>query len=438
MSRLFSVLLALLIIGIVAVVLAFVLMPTAVTTLWQDLGLPSAWLGRVIAEDGSATGAIRLYGVLEAAETYVMSELSGRITAVLVEEGDWVEAGQPLVRLDGTEPAARLAAARAAVEAAEAARTAADAPPSPTILALAATRVTVAATELEAAQRRLEEARRRREELVALEGEIATTQAAISAAQAAVDHARAEVARIEVLLAKAQEDGSREGQYQQRILDLHHQAARAQVEAAQARLDGWQRRLRLLLEQQREPLALEAAVQTATHEVRLAEAGLALARAEAARMSAPPRPEDVAVAAARVQAARAALALQEWEQERLTITAPTAGRVQQRLRSPGETVVAGEPILSLIDPRELEVSVFVALADRPRLHLGQELPVVVAVPDGPRLTAVVTFIATEARFRPGNVLDPQDRGDMVFAVRLRLSNPDLKLKPGMPVDVLLP
>ncbi len=439
MSRLFPALLTLLLIGVVVLILALVLMPTALTTLWADLGLPSAWLARVVgAGDRAAAAAIRLYGVLEAPETYVMSELSGRISEVLVEEGDWVEAGQPLVRLDGTELAARLAAARAAVTAAQAAQAAVAAPPSPTTLALAATRVSVAESEWEAARRRLDQARRHREEPLALEGEIATTQAAIPAAQAAVERARAEVARVEVLLAKAREDGSREGHYQQRILSLQHQAAQAQVEAAQARLDGWQRRLRLLLEQQREPLALEAAWQAAEQEVRVAEAGLALARAEAAQAAAPPRPEEVAVAAARVQAATAALALLEWEQERLTITAPTAGRVQQRLHSPGETVVAGEPLLSLLDPRELEVSVFVAVADLPRLHLGQELPVEVAVPGGPRLTAVVTFIATEARFRPGNVLDPQDRGDMVFAVRLRLANPDLKLKPGMPVDVLLP
>ncbi|MCS7038541.1 MAG: efflux RND transporter periplasmic adaptor subunit [Anaerolineae bacterium] len=442
MSHLRTLFLTLLITGILALVLAFVLVPDALATVWERLGLPPTWFERIETALGRAPvtepGGIRLYGVLEATETYVMSELSGRIAEVWADEGDWVEAGQPLLRLDGSETAARLTAAQAAVAAAQAAETAAAAPPQATTLALAAARVTAAETRLEAARRSLEQARRRRDEPLALEGEIATTREAIPAAQAAVERARADVARLEVLLAKAQEDGSREGQYQQRILSLQHQAAEAQVEAAQARLEGLQRRLALLLEQRREPLLLEAQLHAAEQEVLLAEAELALARAEAAQASASPQPEAVAVAAARVQAAIAARRRIEWEQEKLTVTAPMAGRIAKRLRAVGETVAAGEPLFILMDPRDLEVSVFVAVADLPRVHLGQELPVEVAVPGGPRLTAVVTFIATEARFRPGNVLDPQDRGDMVFAVRLRLPNPDLSLKPGMPVDVVLP
>lgn len=442
MSRLRTALLVLLITGFFAVILAVVLVPDLLMTAWERFGLPPAWLEHLETAIGRAPAAetegIRLYGVLEATETYVMSELSGRIAAVLADEGDWVEAGQPLLRLDGSETAARLAAAQAAVAAAQAAETAAAAPPSATTLALAAAKVTAAETRLEAARRSLEQTRRRREEPLSLEAEIATTREALPAAQAAVERARAELARLDVLLDKALEDGSREGQYQQRILSLQRQAAQAQVEAAQARLEGLQRRLALLLEQRRQPLLLDAQLHAAEHEVRLAEAELALAQAEAAQAVAPPRPEAVAVAAAQVQAAMAAQRQVEWEQTKLTVTAPTAGRIEKRLHSVGETVAAGEPLFVLMDPRELEVSVFVAVADLPRVHLGQELPVEVAIPGGPRLTAVVTFIATEARFRPGNVLDPQDRGDMVFAVRLRLPNPDLSLKPGMPVDVVLP
>jgi HlyD family secretion protein len=442
MFRLRAIVLVLLVLGVLTAVLAFVLVPDTLAMVWERLGLPARWLVALETVTGRApaatSGGIRLYGILEATETYVMTEVPGRIAAIEADEGDWVEAGQPLARLDGSETAARLRAAQAAVDAARAAETAAAAPPSATTLALAAAQVTAAETRLEAARRSLEQARRRREEPLALEGEIATTQEAIPAARAAVERARADVARLEVLLAKAREDGSREGQYQQRILSLQHQAAQAQVEAAQARLAGLERRLALLREQRREPLLLETGLHAAEQEVRLAEAALALARAEAAQTSAPPQPEAVAVARARVQAALAAQRQVEWEQEKLTITAPSAGRIEKRLHAVGETVAAGEPLFSLVDPRHLEVEVFVAVADLPRVHLGQELPVAVAVPGEPPLTAVVTFIATEARFRPGNILDPQDRGDMVFAVRLRLPNPDLRLKSGMPVDVLLP
>ena len=61
-------------------------------------------------------------GKLESAseEIGVASDLTGRIVAILVEEGDAVEAGQPLARLDDTIYRARVAAADAALRAARA------------------------------------------------------------------------------------------------------------------------------------------------------------------------------------------------------------------------------------------------------------------------------------------------------------------------------
>jgi len=49
----------------------------------------------------------------------------------------------------------------------------------------------------------------------------------------------------------------------------------------------------------------------------------------------------------------------------------------------------------------------------------------------------VTFIATKAEFTPRNVQTQKDRLNLVFAVKVQIPNPDLRLKPGMPADATI-
>jgi len=210
------------------------------------------------------------------------------------------------------------------------------------------------------------------------------------------------------------------------------------VQAAQARLDGLYRTYALLEEMRKEPLALLANLHQAENAVALAQAALEVARAQRAQQIAPPSPETVAVADAQVQKAQAALNLVQWQADRLLLSSPIAGRVQARLIEPGEMVQPGTPLLTLMDTSQMEVWIYVAEQDLHRVHLGDKLPVtVLAIPDK-TFQGKVYFIAEQAQFRPNNVLNPDDRGDMVFLVKLHLANADALFKPGMPADVTLP
>ena len=142
------------------------------------------------------------------------------------------------------------------------------------------------------------------------------------------------------------------------------------------------------------------------------------------------------MAAAAVQRAEAALAVAGWPLQHNQVLAPAAGRVQARLIEPGETVATGAALFALADAAVLDVRVYVAQQDLPRLALGDVARV--ETPDRGQVEATVNFIAGEAQFRPTNLLDPEERGNIVFLVRLRLPNPDGALKAGMPVEILLP
>jgi len=439
MRRLLSILPVLLILAAVLAVVGILLIPDQVESTWRRLGLPEAPLVQVQTRlgRGPTTADVRLYGVLEARETYAMSELPGRISSVLVKEGKIVTAGETLAELDPTDSQARVEAASQAVRTAQLARDAVAAPPAATNVAVAEAAVAAAKTRLENARRTLEQAQRTLKQPLDIDAEVNRVRTVLPAAEAGVSQAQAEVARVNVLLESAQKDGSRDGKFMQSMLQAQLAAAQANVEAAKAQQAGLQRSLVLFTRMRNNPIGLQAQATAAQQEVNLAEAALAVARADRDAAAAPPLPEAVTVAETQIRAAETSLDLARWQADRQTITAPKGGKVLARLVEPGETVQPGAPLFTIADMTELEVRAYVALQDLPLVRLGEALPVEVVTLPGRPLQGVVTYIAPEAQFRPNNVLNLEDRGDMVFLVKLRLDNPNDVLKPGMPADVLL-
>ena len=441
MQRLLSSIAILLLLFILLAGAALWLIPDRVEQTWREAGLPMQPLEQAMAQLGTtpthADETIRLWGVFEVRERYAMSEIPGRAARVLVEEGDAVRAGQPLLELDAQTIQADIRAAEEAVRTAQAGREAAAAAPDETVVALADSAVAAAEIRLQNARRNLEQAQSDLENPLDLDAQINETAAQIPAAEAAVGRARANLKKIKVMLDEARRDLSREGQYQQRILEKQKAAAEAELEAAQAREQGIRRTLTLLKAMRDDPIALQARVNAAEHEVAQAEAALAVAKAQRAVAAEPPSPQTVAVADAGVKKAQAALALARWPLQRTTITATIDGRVLTRAIEPGETVSPGQALFTLADTSQLDLRAYVAQQDLHRVQLGDVLRIETA--DVNRVVeGTVYFIADEAQFRPTNVLDPQERGEIVFLIKLRVPNEDGALKPGMPAEVVLP
>ena len=57
------------------------------------------WLWRTLSDDGPGEGFVSGNGRIEATEIDVATKLPGRIEEVLVSEGEFVKAGQPLARM---------------------------------------------------------------------------------------------------------------------------------------------------------------------------------------------------------------------------------------------------------------------------------------------------------------------------------------------------
>jgi HlyD family secretion protein len=86
----------------------------------------------------------------------------------------------------------------------------------------------------------------------------------------------------------------------------------------------------------------------------------------------------------------------------------------------------------------LELRIYLEAGDLSRVKPGQELPVRVDALPGSPLTGTVAWIADEAEFTPKNAQTRHARAQLVYAVKLRVANPDGRLHVGMPAEVDLP
>lgn len=147
----------------------------------------------------------------------------------------------------------------------------------------------------------------------------------------------------------------------------------------------------------------------------------------------------------RISAQRAALAASEAEAERVAalleyarITAPYAGLITIRHREPGEVVSAGAPVLTLMNPDDRWVRIYVRADRVGRLSIGQSATITADAYPQRTYTGRVVFIASEAEFTPRDVQTTEERVKLVYRVKVQIEgDPSFDLKPGLAADVRL-
>lgn len=410
--------------------------------------------------------ALTASGTIEAVEITLSPELSGKVVEVLVDEGDLVKAGEVLFRLDGRLLSAQRDVAAAGLDTACAAASIASAALD---TARAQYELTLTAAHAEAAAARTAGWRAANPSGYTLPGwyftreeEITAAQSAVEAAKSARDAAqtklktlpqdpasagfitaearlinakaafvvakdvldRASLARDNADLKSAAQDAydttKTELEDAQTAYDdltdtntaKNIITARAELSVAQERYDAARDRLTLL--------------QTGDYSPRVAAAQAAVHQAEAAAYQA-----QIAVAQAEAQ-----LALIDAQIGKLTVTAPADGVVLTRIIQPGEVVAPGSSALTLVRLDNLTITVYIPEDRYGEISLGQTVEVSVDSFPGITFTASVIHISDKAEFTPRNVQTVEGRKSTVFAIRLKVEDPQGRLKPGMPADVV--
>jgi HlyD family secretion protein len=139
-----------------------------------------------------------------------------------------------------------------------------------------------------------------------------------------------------------------------------------------------------------------------------------------------------AVAAAAAQVDVLQVALQD-----ATLKAPVAGRVLYRLAQPGEVLAAGGKVLTLLDMRDVYLSIYLPAGEAGKVGVGDTASIVLdALSDRP-IPARVVFVAPRAQFTPKEVETRNEREKLMFRVKVKVeaawlaTNAELA-KPGMP------
>lgn len=170
----------------------------------------------------------------------------------------------------------------------------------------------------------------------------------------------------------------------------------------------------------------------------VAQTQAAQAREQLRLVQTGPRSERIEAARAQVAAAEAMVAQVDATLSNASIVAPFAGVVTVRHREPGETVAAGQPVVTLMNPADRWVRIYVREDRVGRVALGQPARITTDSHRDTEFSGRVVHIASEAEFTPRNVQTEEERVKLVYAVKVQVTGDDaLALKPGVPADVVL-
>ena len=124
------------------------------------------------------------------------------------------------------------------------------------------------------------------------------------------------------------------------------------------------------------------------------------------------------------------------------LKAPIAGRILYRLAEPGEVLPAGGKVLTVLDPYEIHMTIFLPTQHAARLAIGADARVVLdGIPDL-AIPARVTFVAPRAQFTPKEVETRTEREKLMFRIKVKIQAAFLKkhvelTKTGVPGEAFV-
>ncbi len=432
-----------------------------------ELSIPDLDLPQLSAQ-GEQDDSIQASGTVEAVEVVISSEEGGRVAEVFANEGDRVESNAPMFRIEDKLLESQLHQAESAVSVAQAtydlvaagitaeekgaaiaaarlelisAEQALEALYDNNEIALAQTQLAIAGAgkAIDDAERRL-----RNYTNIAPQADIDQAYANMVLAEEELEDAQddyqdyganKEIHNTEVwatyfsVQAQAQKDYDATVRHYNSLLGTGNQVdiavAEADLAVAQAQLDSAQEDYDTLLQgPDPDDVALAEA------QVAFAQAQLALAEAER------PTTEELAVAQAQINSAVTNLEAVQVLIDKLIVTTPISGVVTTRNVEAGELIQPGVAAMTISQLDELTVTVYIPENQYGQINLGDNAQLKVDSFPFETFEAYVTRIADQAEYTPRNVQTQEERQTTVYAVELSVDDPEGKLKPGMPSDVV--
>ena len=103
----------------------------------------------------------------------------------------------------------------------------------------------------------------------------------------------------------------------------------------------------------------------------------------------------------------------------LVLLSPRTGRVQYRLARAGEVIAAGQRVLTILDLKDVYMTIYLPANDAGKLTLGDEARTILDPIPEYVLPNTISFVATEAQFTPKSVETAEEREKLMFRVKLQ-------------------
>jgi len=103
----------------------------------------------------------------------------------------------------------------------------------------------------------------------------------------------------------------------------------------------------------------------------------------------------------------------------LVLVSPRSGRVQYRLARAGEVIAAGQRVLTILDLKDVYMTIYVPADVAGKLTLGDEARVILDPVPEYVIPHTISFVATDAQFTPKTVETAEERQKLMFRVKLQ-------------------
>jgi HlyD family secretion protein len=348
-------------------------------------------------------------GTIEATQSNLAFQVSGRVQEVLTDEGRMAQKGELLAALDRSEFSALRDQAQSNLQRSEQTLRQLETvlEVNREVLPAEVDRAAAAVGALQAQLKEAESGNRLQE--------VERARLAAEASRVTMDNARKDKERYDELY--------RKGVVAERARDTfnvqfetalrEHQRA---VEAYKLSKEGFRRE----------------EIDTARSRLAESQAALRLAQSNLKKIEA--SKQDVEGARAQVAAANAALSVAEIQLDHTELKAPYTGIILSRNVEPGEVVSPNQEVLTIADLSSVDLKVFVGETEIGKITPGQ--PVDVKIDTFPDKTYIgrVAYISPQAEFTPKIIQTHKERVKLVYLVKVSVPNPNFELKSGMPAD----
>jgi HlyD family secretion protein len=351
-------------------------------------------------------------GNIELSEVSIGFKTAGKLMERAVNEGDKVEKGQVLARLDHDQ----LLAQRAQQEA-----------------ALAAARSQLAQSETGTEwQRQTQNA-----DLALKSAEINSAEAKLADLKSGARPEEKLEAKAAVDVAQSEADRTKRDWDRAQTLHKNDDISTAQFDQFRSQFENAAAALRKAKER-------EALILAGARKEEIAYAAAQLERAKAARQGSQAneleikrRSQELTSRRAELTRIEAAIKLIDTQIAETVATAPVSGVVLVKSADAGEILAAGTTILTIGDIDHPWLRGYINETDLSRIKLGSKARITTDSTSGKTYEGKVTFIASEAEFTPKQIQTQQERVKLVYRIKISVENPAHELKSNMPADAVI-